>query len=52
MEITIEIIKGEDFFVGAIKEIPEVITRGYTIDETKSNISDALKEYLLCLQEL
>ena len=51
MNMTLRISKGEDFFVGAIKEIPEVITQGKTIEETKENILDALQIYLECMQD-
>ena len=47
MKLTIIILKGEDgFLVGQIKEIPEVITQGTTIEEVKENIKDALELYL------
>lgn len=48
--MTLRISKGEDFFVGTIKEIPEVITQGKTIEETKENILDALQIYLESMQ--
>lgn len=50
MNITMEIQKGEFFYIGTIKEIPEVITQGATIKETKENISDALRLYLECME--
>lgn len=50
MEITMQIQKGEIFYVGTIKEIPEVITQGTTIKETKENILDALRLYLECME--
>ncbi len=51
MKLTFQIIKGEDFFVGTIIEIPEVITQGVTIEETKENLFDALAVYLESLIE-
>jgi predicted RNase H-like HicB family nuclease len=51
MNITMQILKGESFFIGTIKEIPEVITQGTTIEETKENILDALQVYLESMQE-
>ena len=50
MKLTIVISKGEDFFIGTIKEIPSVLTQGSTIDETKQNVLDALKLYLEDMQ--
>ncbi|MCU0388230.1 MAG: type II toxin-antitoxin system HicB family antitoxin [Chitinophagaceae bacterium] len=52
MKITMQVIKGEEFYVGTIKEIPEVITQGKSIAETKENILDALNEYLESMQEI
>ncbi len=49
MKLTIVISKGEEFFIGSIKEIPSVLTQGKTIEETKSNVIDALK---LCLEDM
>jgi predicted RNase H-like HicB family nuclease len=46
MKLTISISKGEEYFIGTIKEIPGVITQGKTIDETKENVMDALELYL------
>jgi predicted RNase H-like HicB family nuclease len=51
MKLTIIITKGEEFFVGSIKEIPAVLTQGSTIQETKENVLDALKLYLEDMQE-
>jgi predicted RNase H-like HicB family nuclease len=50
MKLTIVISKGEEFFVGTIKEIPGVITQGKTIEETKENVIDALKLYLEAME--
>ena len=51
MKLTIAIAKGEEFFIGTIKEIPAVITQGSTIDETRENVLDALSLYLNSMQE-
>ncbi|HEY9340174.1 MAG TPA: type II toxin-antitoxin system HicB family antitoxin [Hanamia sp.] len=50
MKLTIVISKGEEFFIGTIKEIPAVLTQGETIEETKLNVLDALKLYLEDMQ--
>jgi len=46
MKLTMVISKGEEFFIGTIKEIPAVLTQGRTIEETKENVLDALELYL------
>lgn len=46
MKLTIVISKGEEFYIGTIKEIPAVLTQGSTIEETKENVIDALALYL------
>ena len=51
MKLTIAIAKGEEFYIGTIKEIPAVITQGSTIDETRENVLDALALYLDNMQE-
>ena len=51
MKLTIAIAKGEEFYIGTIKEIPSVITQGVTIDETRENVLDALALYLNTMQE-
>ena len=50
MKLTIAIIKGQEYFIGTIKEIPGVITQGKTIDETKENVLDALQLYLEAME--
>lgn len=50
MKLTIVISKGDEFFIGAIKEIPAVLTQGKTIEETKENVLDALELYLEDMQ--
>ena len=49
--MTLRISKGDEYFIGTIREIPEVITQGKTIEETKENILDALQLYLESMQE-
>lgn len=51
MNMTLRISKGDEFYIGTIREIPEVITQGKTIEETKENILDALQIYLESMQE-
>lgn len=51
MKLTIVISKGEEMFIGSIKEIPGVLTQGYTIEETKENLMDALQLYLEAMQQ-
>ena len=50
MKLTIVISKGEEFFIGTIKEIPAVLTQGNTVEETKENVLDALQLYLEDMQ--
>ena len=51
MKLTIAIAKGEEYFIGTIKEIPAVITQGSTIEEARENVIDALALYLDNMQE-
>ena len=50
MKLTIVISKGDEFFIGSIKEIPAVITQGTTIEDAKANVMDALELYLEDMQ--
>lgn len=50
MKLTIVISKGDEFYIGSIKEIPAVLTQGSTIEEAKENVLDALKLYLEDMQ--
>lgn len=50
MKLTLTIAKGEDFYIGTIKEIPSVVTQGLTIEETRENVMDALALYLENMQ--
>ncbi len=51
MKLTIVITKGEEFYIGTIKEIPAVITQGTSIEDTRANVLDALKLYLEDMQQ-
>ena len=51
MKLTLSISKGEEFFVGTIKEIPGVISQGQSIEETRENVLDALEIYLEEMQK-
>ncbi|HEV8082864.1 MAG TPA: type II toxin-antitoxin system HicB family antitoxin [Chitinophagaceae bacterium] len=50
MKLTIVISKGQEFFIGTIKEIPSVLSQGETIDKAKENVLDALNFYLEDMQ--
>lgn len=52
MKLTITVFKGDEYFIGTIKEIPAVLTQGQTIDEAKENVLDALKLYLETMQDM
>lgn len=52
MRLTLIVNKGDNgFLIGKIKEMPAVITQGYTVDEVKENILDALELYLEDMRE-
>jgi predicted RNase H-like HicB family nuclease len=51
MKLTIAIAKGDEYFIGTIKEIPAVITQGETVEETRENVLDALRLYLEDMQQ-
>jgi predicted RNase H-like HicB family nuclease len=51
MKLTIVISKGEEFYIGAIKYIPSVLSQGATIQEAKENVLDALEFYLEDMQQ-
>jgi len=51
MKLTNVISKGEEFYIGAIKEIPAVLTQGTTVEETRENVIDALQLYLEDMQQ-
>ena len=44
------ISKGEEYFIGAIKRIPAVMTQGEPVEETRENVLDALWLYLEDMQ--
>lgn len=46
MNLTAIISKGEEYYIGQVKELPGVLTQGTTIEETKSNLMDALSLWL------
>ncbi|MDR0602731.1 MAG: type II toxin-antitoxin system HicB family antitoxin [Bacteroidales bacterium] len=52
MKNTLIIKKGKNgFFIGQLKELPEVFTQGTTIEEVKENIKDVMEMYLEDLRE-
>lgn len=51
MKLTITIIKGEEYYIASIKEIPAVLSQGETIEEAKANVLDALNLYLEDMQQ-
>jgi predicted RNase H-like HicB family nuclease len=46
MKLTLVITKGSEYFIGRIKEIPNVLTQGISIEDVKENTVDALGLYL------
>ena len=46
VSLTLTVEKTKVGFVGQIKELPEVLTQGASIEEVKENIIDALELYL------
>lgn len=51
MKLTVVISKGDEFFIGTIKEIPAVVSQGDTVEEARTNVIDALKLYLEDMQQ-
>lgn len=43
--------KAEDGFIGQVRELPEVLTQGDSIEEVKENIVDALDLYFDYMRE-
>ena len=39
-------MKGEEYYVGTVKELPGVLSQGSTIEEARENTFDALNDYL------
>lgn len=46
MKLTLVVMKGEEYYVGTVKEIPGVLSQGSTIEEARENTFDALNDYL------
>jgi predicted RNase H-like HicB family nuclease len=46
MKLTLVVMKGEEYYVGTVKELPGVLSQGSTIEETRENTLDALNDYL------
>jgi predicted RNase H-like HicB family nuclease len=40
----IECFRDGDYFIGWLKEYPEYMTQGETLDELKENLADILKD--------
>ncbi len=51
MKLTAIISKGEEYFIGQVKELPGVLTQGQTVAETKKNLLDALSLWLKDAEE-
>jgi len=52
MKYTLVIKQGQDgFFIGQLKELPEVFTQGVTIPELKENIAEAIELYFEDVRE-
>ena len=50
MKLTVVVSKGDEFFIGTIKEIPGVLSQGTTVEDARENVLDALKLYLEDMQ--
>jgi predicted RNase H-like HicB family nuclease len=46
MKLTLVVMKGEEYFVGTVKELPGVVSQGLTLEEARRNTFDALNDYL------
>jgi len=46
MKLTLVVMKGEEYYVGTVKELPGVVSQGSTIEEARENTFDALNDYL------
>ena len=46
MNLTLVVMKGEEYNIGTVKELPGGISQGSTIEEARENTFDALNEYL------
>ena len=46
MKLTLVVMKGEEYYVGTVKELPGVLSQGSIIEEARENTFDALNDYL------
>ncbi|MCY7420795.1 MAG: type II toxin-antitoxin system HicB family antitoxin [Chitinophagaceae bacterium] len=46
MKLTLVVMKGDEYYVGTVKELPGVISQGSSIEEARENTNDALNDYL------
>lgn len=46
MKLTLVVMKGEEYYVGTVKELPGVVSQGVSIEEARENTLDALNDYL------
>ncbi len=46
MKLTLVVMRGEELYVGTVKELPGVVSQGSTIEEARENTFDALNDYL------
>jgi predicted RNase H-like HicB family nuclease len=46
MKLTLVVMKGDEYYVGTVKELPGVISQGSSIEEARENTLDALNDYL------
>ena len=46
MKLTLIVLKGDEYYVGSVKELPGVVSQGSTIEEARENTLDALNDYL------
>lgn len=46
MKLTLIVMKGQEYYVGTVKELPGVLSQGSTIEEARENTFDALNDYL------
>ncbi len=51
MKLTAVITRGSEYFLGQIKELPGVLTQGISVEETRTNLLDALELYLEDMQD-
>lgn len=51
MKLTLVVMKGEEYYVGTVKELPGVVSQGSTIEEARENTFDALNDYLENMRE-